>query len=213
MKTRTRVVLQLAAMLVLAAFAMADDNGYLYIVHGIPGRDVSPTINPGYPVDVLVNGKTCIARGLTFGNSYGPYTLAAGTYDIAISEANNLAGCTNPAIVTGSVTLTAGESASAVATLNAGAPALLTYTDDLSTVGQGTARFVFVNSADEPALRVTLTQLFGKSPKTYTITANAEAQQEMQCPPARISSRSPRRAERSFWPKKNWGWPISPSRS
>ena len=70
----------------------------------------------------------------------------------------------------------------AVATLSAGAPALVTYTDDLSPAGQGTARFGFVNSGDEPALQITLTQLFGKKPKTYTVVANAGAQQEIVIP-------------------------------
>jgi hypothetical protein len=42
MKLRARVVLQLAALcFVLAAYGFAADDDYLYIVHGIPGRDQS----------------------------------------------------------------------------------------------------------------------------------------------------------------------------
>jgi hypothetical protein len=50
MKLRTRVVLQLAALcFVLAAYGFAADDAYLYIVHGIPGRDISDNLNPGFP--------------------------------------------------------------------------------------------------------------------------------------------------------------------
>ena len=65
MKLRTRVVLQLAALcFVLAAYGFAadNDNAHLYIVNGVPGRDISKTLNPGYPIDVLVNGESCQSR-------------------------------------------------------------------------------------------------------------------------------------------------------
>src|SRR5271156_1017812 len=99
MKLRTRVVLQLAALcLALGASALADSNAYLYIVHGIPGRDIADNLNPGLPIDISVNGE-CLIRGLTFGNTSGPLTLAAGTYDAQISPANTLAPCTNAAML------------------------------------------------------------------------------------------------------------------
>jgi len=63
MKLRTRVVLQLAALLlVLGAFSFASDDAYIYIVHGIPGRDVADNLNPGFPIDILVNGKSCLVH-------------------------------------------------------------------------------------------------------------------------------------------------------
>ena len=63
MKLRTRVVLQLAALcFVLAAYGIAADDAYLYIVHGIPGRDISDNLNPGFPVDVLIAGESCMPR-------------------------------------------------------------------------------------------------------------------------------------------------------
>ncbi|MGA9074404.1 MAG: hypothetical protein WBP65_00705 [Candidatus Sulfotelmatobacter sp.] len=75
MKLRTRVVLQLAALcFVLAAYSFAADNAHLYIVHGIPGRDIADNLNPGLPIDVLING-TCLARGLTFDNTSGPLSF------------------------------------------------------------------------------------------------------------------------------------------
>ncbi len=183
MKSRTRVVLQLAALLLaLAASSFATDDAYLYIVHGIPGRDIADNLNPGLPVDVLINGKFCPQRGVTFGNIAGPLTLAAGTYDVQISMANTLAPCTNPAMIDSQVTLKAGASLSVVAAISGTQPALLQFTDNLAPVVPGNARFVFANSADAPALQATLTQLFGKHPKTFTLTANPGAQDALGVP-------------------------------
>jgi hypothetical protein len=66
---------------------------------------------------------------------------------------------------------------SAVAAISGGQPTLLDFADNLSPVTPGNVRFVFVNSADAPALQATLTQLFVKNPKTFTITASPGAQQ------------------------------------
>jgi hypothetical protein len=182
MKLRPRVVLQLAAFfLALGASALAASNGYLYVVQGIPGRDISDTLNPGLPVDILVNGE-CPIHGLTFDNTSGPLSLAAGTYNVQISEANSLAPCTNAALVDASVTLNAGENISVVAAISSGQPALEQFTDNLSAVAPGNARFVFANSADAPALQATLTQLFVKTPKTFTLTAKPNAQSAITVP-------------------------------
>ncbi len=92
MKLRTHFVLQLAALcLALGATSFAADNAYLYLIHGIPGRDIADNVNPGFPVDILVDGN-CLTRGLAFDSTSGPLTFAPGTYDIQISEANSLAG-------------------------------------------------------------------------------------------------------------------------
>jgi len=177
MRLRTSVVLQLAALLlVLGAFSFASDDAYLYIVHGIPGRDVADNLNPGFPIDILVNGKSCVIRGLTFGNSSGPYTLAAATYDLQISMANTLAPCTNPVMIDAQVPLTAGENLSAVATISSTQTVLLQFLDPLGPVAPGNARFVLVNSADAPALQATLTQVGVKTPHTFTISAAPGAQ-------------------------------------
>ena len=183
MKIRTRVVLQLATLfLALGASAFADSAAYLYIVHGIPGRDIADNLNPGLPVDVLINAKSCVARGLTFGNTSGPLTFSAGTYDLQISLANTLEPCTNAAVIDSQLTLASGENVSAVIALSGGQPALLQFVDKLTPVAPGNARFVFVNAADAPALQATLTQLFVKSPKTFTVTANPDAQQVVSVP-------------------------------
>jgi hypothetical protein len=177
MKLRTRVVLQLAALcLALGASALADNTAYLYFVHGIPGRDIADNLNPGLPIDILVNGE-CVTRGLTFGSTTGPWSLAAGTYDVGVSLSNTLAPCANATVIDSQVTLTTGESVSAVAAISGGQPTLLQFTDNFAPVAPGDARFVFVQSADAPALQATLTQLDVKNPKTFTLTAKPGAQQ------------------------------------
>jgi hypothetical protein len=178
MKLRTRVAIQLAALcLLLGTYSFAADEASLYIVHGIPGRDIAETLNPNLPVDVLVNGKSCVVRNLAFDTISAPLSFPAGTYDVQISPSNTLAGCTNPPLVDASVTLTSGTSISAVLTTTGGAPTLLQFSDNLSPVAAGNARFVFAQAADAPALQATLTQLDVKKPKTFTLTANPGSQQ------------------------------------
>jgi hypothetical protein len=101
---------------------------------------------------------------------------------VQISLANSLAPCTNAAMIDSQVTLTAAASLSAVAAISGGQPALLQFTDNLTPVAPGNARFVFANSADVPALQATLTQLYVKHPKTFTVTANPDAQTPVSVP-------------------------------
>lgn len=175
MKLRSLAVLQLALWFALGASSFAANNAYLYLVHGIPGRDVADNLNPGFPIDILISGD-CLVRGLTFGNTSGPLSFSAGTYDVQISDANSLAACTNPPVITSQVTLTSGASVSAVAALSGGQPTLLQFADNLSPVAPGNARFVFANAANAPALEATLTQVNVKNPKTFTLTADPDAQ-------------------------------------
>ncbi len=182
MRLRTRVVLQLAALfLALGASALAQ-NAYLYVVHALPGRDLADNLNPQLPVDILIDGKSCLTHSLTFGNTTSPYTLAAGTYEVQISLADTLAPCTNPAVLDSQVTLTAGESITAVAAISSTQPVLQLFTENLVSVVPGNARFVFVNSADAPALEATLIQVGVKNPLTFTGSANPGAQTYIAVP-------------------------------
>ena len=183
MKRRIRVVMQLASLcFVLAAYGFAADNAYLYIVHGIPGRDIAENLSPGFPIDVLVNGGSCLERGLAFGSTSGPLSFSPGTYDVQISEANTLAPCTNPSIITAKVAMAAGASVTAVAAISGGEPALLQFAGNLTPVTPGYARFVLVQSADAGALQATLTELGVKDPKTFTISASPGKQQGINVP-------------------------------
>ena len=183
MKLRTRVVLQLAALcFALAAPSFAADTAYLYVVNGIPGRDVGANFNPGFPIDASLNSE-CVVRGLTFDNISGPLSLAGGTYELQISEANSLTPCTNPAVLTSQVTIAAGNNVSAVSALStSGQPTLLQFSDELSPVVAGNARFVFANTADASSLQATLTQVGVKNPKSYTVTAASDAQAAITVP-------------------------------
>jgi hypothetical protein len=182
MRLRTRVVCQLAALcFALVASSFAADNAYLYIVHGIPGRDVAENLNPAFPVDVLINGDTCIPRNLGFEDIAGPYSFSPGTYEVLVSESNTLAPCTNPPIIDSKVTLTAGASVSAVIALSSGSPALLQFTDNLSIVAPRDARFVLSNAADSELL-ATFTQEGVTSPKTFTVTAKPGAEGTVTVP-------------------------------
>ena len=178
MKLRIRVVLQLATLcLALGASSFATNDAYLYIVHSIPGRDLADNLNPGLPIDVLINGKTCNVRGLTFGNSSGPLSLAAGTYELQISLSNTLAPCTNPPVITAQVPLLPGANVSAVAAISNTAPVLLQFADELGAVVPGNARFVFAQAADAPALQATLVQQDAKHPASATLIAEPGTEQ------------------------------------
>lgn len=182
MKLRTPIVLQLAALcLALGATGFAADNAYLYLIHGIPGRDIADNVNPGFPVDVLVDGN-CLSRGLAFDSASGPLTFAPGTYNVQISEANSLAGCSNAPIASSPVRITAGTSVSVVAAISGGQPTLLSFTDDLTPVTPGNARFDFAQAADASTLQATLTQLGVKNPKTFTLMVSPGKQQEVIVP-------------------------------
>jgi hypothetical protein len=127
----------------------------ILVVHGIPGRDVAPTLDPLLPVDVLVAGKYCLLQGLTFGTIAGPFDIPAGTYSVAISLANPLAPCTNAAVITGNATVAAGQFAAIVAAIStSGAPTAEIYPIDVTPVGAGKQRLVAVHAADAPAVTV-----------------------------------------------------------
>jgi Domain of unknown function (DUF4397) len=174
MKTCSRAALQLAVVcLALSAASFAADNAYLYIVHGIPGRDVAANLNPGLPIDVQLNDDVCYVKGLGFGSTSGPLTLPAGKVEVKISLANSLAPCSNPSVVDTTVAVGADKNVSAVLALDgSGAPTLLSFVDNLDTVVVGEGRVVFAHAADAPALQLTLTQLGVKNPVAHTYTAN-----------------------------------------
>ena len=72
----------------------------------------------------------------------GTLTLSAGTYDVQISLSNTLAPCTNAVLVDSQVTLTPGESVSAVAAISSTQVSMLQFTDNLGPVAPGNGRFV-----------------------------------------------------------------------
>lgn len=187
MKTCVRSVLQIIMVgLALGAASQAatttTEDASLYLVHGIPGRDVSATLNPQLPVDVFLNDSVCYLKAFTFGSSSGPLTLPAGSYDVKISMANSLAPCTNPPVVESEVRLGAAAAATAVAALSSGTPTLFTFADNLKTVKAGDTRFTLANAADAGSLQVALTQEFVKNPVKRTIAIKSGDQISLDLP-------------------------------
>ena len=175
MTNRIRYTLALALLCAALTTAMsASENAYMYLVQGVPGRDYSATTDPQFPVDVLINDETCNLRGLTYGAIQGPLTFVPGTYDVKISVANSLAPCSNAPIVDSSVTLESGKTVSAVFALNgSGAPALLTFTNNFSTIAANNARFLFALAADSSTVQVVFQNTTTKTQYTYSVKADA----------------------------------------
>lgn len=175
MKKSIRPILVVA--LLCAAFstaAFAGENSYLYLVQGIPGLDYSATTDPQFPVDVLLNDYDCYVHGLAFGTIDGPLTLAPGTYDVKISVANTLSPCSNTALVDGTVTLEAGENASAVFALSStGTPTLSTFTNKFGAVAANAGRILFALAADSPAVQVILENTSTQKLYTYAVNPGA----------------------------------------
>ena len=155
------------------------------VVHGIPGRDVAAGLDPLLPVDVLVDGKYCLLKGLTFGTIAGPFDVPAGNYSVAVSLANPIAPCSNKAILSPTVTLKAGEFGSIVAALsNKGAPTAEVYGVDVSPVGAGTQRFVIAHAADAPKVKA-LAVSTGGGPTVKATTTLASGQESSFFVPTR----------------------------
>jgi len=173
------------SMLLLGAFALfsgcalnsafaQSPNASIYVVHGIPGHDVSAALDPALPVDVQVDGSICLVSGLKFGDIAGPFTVPANTYSITISLANTVAPCTNSTLLgPASVTVTAGENASVVAYLSAdGAPGVIAFENNLTSTPAGKSRLIVHHTADAPAVDITVghdTFFLGNNPIVHPL--------------------------------------------
>ena len=125
-----------------AAPAQAASTSQVSVVHGIPGT----------PVDVYVNGKKTLPN-FQPGKVAGPLTLAAGSYDLALTKpGGKLADAilkVNGAKVPG------GANLSLVAHLTAdGKPTITPFANDVSKVAAGQARLIVRHTAAAPAVDV-----------------------------------------------------------
>jgi hypothetical protein len=171
MKNRIWLTVGLALLCAMSTAAFASENAYVYLVHGIPGLDYSTTVDPQFPVDVLINDEVCYLHGFAVGTINGPLTLAAGTYDVKISEANTLAPCSTTPLVDSTITLSGGKNISAVFTLNTSkTPTLETFTNAFGAVAAGDGRILFALAADSPAVQLILENT--STQKLYTFTVN-----------------------------------------
>lgn len=143
--------------LVALSSPLAAQTASVRVVHGIPGADVSPGLDPALPVDVLVNDTICLLQGFTFGSIAGPYTLPAGTYDIKVSVADTLDPCSGAAAIAALVPVEAGENVSIVAHLNeAGGLTASKFVNDVSPTAEGMSRIIAHHLAAAPAVDVTI---------------------------------------------------------
>lgn len=153
-----------SAILVASA---EGQNAYLYLAHAAPGRNISSTTNPVYPVDFSVDGL-CLAKGVAFGEIAGPLTGAAGTYTLTITAANSAFPCIGAPLFTASVPLAAGTTYIGVLTLDASnKPVGQLYTANLTPIASGLGRLEVINATVD-ALGATLSGAgpFSVSPGT-----------------------------------------------
>lgn len=151
--------------------AKADDQAMVYVIHGIVGTDVAPSLDPALPVDILVNDALCALSGFTFGETAGPLALAAGTYNIKISLANAAAPCSNGAVIEADVPFEAGENATVIAHLTEdGAPTASKFVNDVSRITPGFARVTLRHTAAAPTVDIEL----GRMRKRFNDVARIE---------------------------------------
>jgi len=144
--TAGAAALALAGGAAIAAAAPAvaqstSSDATVTVVHGIPN----------VPVDVYANGDD-VLPDFTF-KSIKTLEIPAGTYTIDIRKAGS--SPTSTPILSGTVMLTAGESASVVAALSpSGQPELETYSNPTSTPPSGDGELIVRHDAEAPAVKV-----------------------------------------------------------
>jgi hypothetical protein len=122
--------------------ASAADNSQVSVVHGIPGQNV----------DVYVNGKKLL-DSFKPATVAGPLSLAAGTYDVALTKPGDPVG--SALLEDKSLKVPGGKNLSLVAHLDgSGKPALTAYVNDVSTLKAGMARLIVRHDAQAPAVDV-----------------------------------------------------------
>jgi hypothetical protein len=159
-----KAVLLLAGCLMFSGFTLnsalaQSPNASVYVVHGIPGHDVSESLDSALPVDVQATvGSTsiCLLKGFKFGDIAGPFTIPAASYNFTISLANTVDPCSNPALLTANgVAFAEGENASLVAYLNAeGAPGVKKFDNDVSPIPAGQSRVIVQHTANALAVDI-----------------------------------------------------------
>ena len=140
---------------VFAPAPAAAQNASVRVVHGIPGPDISPDLDPALPVDVLVADSICLLNGFSFGEIEGPFTIPEGTYNVKVFVANTLEPCTGDAVIDADVPVAAGENVSIVAHLtDGGAPTASKFVNDVSAPAEGNARLIAHHVANAPVVDI-----------------------------------------------------------
>jgi len=150
----------LAALAIPGTASAAENDGTVYVVHGIPG----------VPVDVYVNDAETLPD-FQPATVAGPLTLPAGDYNIKILAAGDPA--TGTPVIEKTVTLPARANVSLVAHLDAsGTPVLTAFVNDTAAAPAGEGRLVVRHTAAAPAVDV----LANGSPAFTNVTNGQEGQ-------------------------------------
>lgn len=158
MRRLLTAVMALAVALSTFGTAFASPaNATVYVIHGIPGADISPAVDPALPVDISVNGA-CALTDFTFGQTAGPLSLPAGAYAVAISLADTdpATGCNNaPVIGPANITFAPGENATVIAHLtNGGAPTASKFVNRVRGLNDRNGRLVVRHTANAPTVDI-----------------------------------------------------------
>ncbi|MCS6842112.1 MAG: DUF4397 domain-containing protein [Roseiflexus sp.] len=172
---RSFVILVALVAIALASFlapapAQAESRAKVYVVHGIPGRDLR--LQPSLPVDISVSG-TCALRRLKYTKTVGPLELAAGSYDIRIhlSASPTTPPCSGPVAVSKRVSFDRGESATIVAHLTADSkPTATKFVNDLRPARAGNGRIMARHTAALPPVDLIVKPL--RDPRTIAVIRN-----------------------------------------
>jgi hypothetical protein len=159
MKSSVKYISFLSVLLLAATptvMGASETQSDVYVIHGIPGEDLN--LDPELAVDVSVNGA-CALPGFTFGEIVGPLPFDEGTYDIAISLANEDTPCANdPVIEAPGVEIMAGKSYSIIANLTEdGSPTANVFENDV-TPTDGQSRVIAHHTAAAGTVDVKLTR-------------------------------------------------------
>ena len=145
MRTRVLALVGAGALVwaALATPAQSAEKAQLSVLHAVPGLTV----------DVYVNGKRTI-NNFKPGTLAGPLSLAAGTYEVAIT-AGDADDDSDPAIGPIDLELDGGKNYTAVAHLEEdGDPTATLFTNDTSKTDAGQGRLTVRHTAAAPAVDI-----------------------------------------------------------
>jgi hypothetical protein len=157
-----RGLASLAFVLLLSAPAAAQSSALVFVIHGIPGQDVSGAPRD-LPVDVSVNGA-CALPNLRFGQIIGPLSFREGTYAVAVHFPAT-GTCSSAAVIgPAQVPFAAGENATLLAHLTGtGTLTASKFVNDLRQTPASRARVTVHHTANAPAVDLYLTAQFGNA--------------------------------------------------
>lgn len=146
MRKMIKTVALAATLAVLGAgTAAAQTSGAdVTVVHGVPGLTV----------DVYVNGNLTL-EDFEFGDMAGPLSLPAGSYDVAITAADDTID--NAVLTQDGIAVTDGLNASIIAHLQEdGSPTISVFVNDTAAIDAGNGRLTVRHTAEAPAVDILL---------------------------------------------------------